>query len=144
MKEQITPFQVAIDDRDLADLADRLARTRWPEREPVEGWSQGVPLDYLKRLCEHWADAYDWRVREARMNAFPQFRVEIDGLGIHFLHVRSPVPDALPLVMTHGWPGSVLEFLEAHRSTVGSRRPRWRSARRVSRRVSVAPGLRLQ
>ena len=109
---QITPFQVAIDDRDLADLADRLARTRWPEREPVEDWSQGVPLDYLKRLCEHWADAYDWRAREARVNAFPQFRVEIDGLGIHFLHVRSPVPDALPLVMTHGWPGSVLEFLE--------------------------------
>ena len=99
-------------DRDLADLADRLARTRWPEREAVEDWSQGVPLDYLRNLCRHWAQAYDWRAREARINVFPQFRTEVDGLGIHLMHVRSPVADALPLVMTHGWPGSVLEFLD--------------------------------
>ena len=110
--DEVIPFSVAIDDRDLADLADRLARTRWPEREPVEDWSQGVPLAYLEKLCDHWAHAYDWRAREARVNAFPQFRTRIDGLAIHFLHVRSPVPAAFPLVMTHGWPGSVLEFLD--------------------------------
>ncbi len=112
MNEEIAPFQIAISDQDLAELGDRLARTRWPEREAVEDWSQGVPLDYLRDLCRHWAEAYDWRARETRLNAFPQFRAEIDGLRIHFLHVRSPVPEALPLVMTHGWPGSVVEFLE--------------------------------
>jgi pimeloyl-ACP methyl ester carboxylesterase len=105
-------FRVQVDGAELADLRKRLARTRWPEREPVDDWTQGVPLEYLKALCDYWAGAYDWRAREARLNAFPQFRVEVDGLGIHFLHVRSPVPDALPLVMTHGWPGSVVEFLE--------------------------------
>ncbi len=112
MSDDIASFRVAVDDQELADLADRLAMTRWAEREPVEDWSQGVPLGYLQQLCEHWAGAYDWRAREARINAFPQFRAQIDGLGIHFLHVRSAVPGAFPLVMTHGWPGSVLEFLE--------------------------------
>ena len=112
MSDEITPFEVAISEEDLADLADRLARTRWPEREPVADWSQGVPLAYLKDLCDYWAGSYDWRAREARFNSFPQFRTEIDGLGIHFLHVRSPVVDALPLVITHGWPGSIVEFFE--------------------------------
>jgi pimeloyl-ACP methyl ester carboxylesterase len=110
--ESITPFRIAIPDADLSDLADRLKRTRWPEREPVADWSQGVPLGYLEELCAHWERSYDWRAREARLNSFPQFRTEIDGLGIHFLHVRSPHAGALPLVMTHGWPGSVVEFLE--------------------------------
>jgi pimeloyl-ACP methyl ester carboxylesterase len=112
VSDEIMPFEVAISDEDLADLADRLARTRWPEREPVADWSQGVPLVYLKGLCDYWAAAYDWRAREAHFNSFPQFRTEIDGLGIHFLHVRSPVVDALPLVITHGWPGSIVEFFE--------------------------------
>jgi pimeloyl-ACP methyl ester carboxylesterase len=109
---EITPFQIAIPDADLADLAGRLARTRWPEPEPVSDWTQGVPLAYLRELCRYWASGYDWRARETRLNSFGQFRTSIDGLGIHFLHVRSPVPDALPLVLTHGWPGSVVEFLD--------------------------------
>ena len=112
MTGEITPFRIEVSEADIIDLDTRLARTRWPESETVTDWSQGVPLDYLKGLCLYWAKAYNWRGREARLNRFPQFRTEIDGLGIHFLHVRSPVEDALPLVMTHGWPGSVVEFLE--------------------------------
>lgn len=107
---EVTPFEIAIADGALADMRERLERTRWPERETVDGWSQGVPLSYLQNLCEYWAVTYDWRAREARLNSLPQFRTGIDGLGIHFLHVRSPHPDALPLVLTHGWPGSVVEF----------------------------------
>jgi pimeloyl-ACP methyl ester carboxylesterase len=107
----VTPFTLAVPDDDLSDLRARLRRTRWPERETVGDWSQGVPLAYLRGLCAHWADGYDWRATEARLNAVPQFRTTLDGLGIHFLHVRSPHPGALPLVLTHGWPGSVVEFL---------------------------------
>jgi pimeloyl-ACP methyl ester carboxylesterase len=110
--DAVSPFEIAIDDTVIADLAERLARTRWPEREPVEDWSQGVPLDYLQRLCGHWEHSYDWRRCEARLNSFANFRTEIDGLGIHFLHARSPHDAALPLVMTHGWPGSVAEFFD--------------------------------
>jgi len=112
MTDEITPFQIAISDMELADLAARLSRVRWPEREAVDDWSQGVPLAYLENLCRYWAEDYDWRAREARVNSFEQFRTEIDGLWIHFLHVRSPEADALPLVITHGWPGSVFEFLD--------------------------------
>ncbi len=110
--EEITPFRVDVPDADLADMRDRLARTRWPEPATVEDWAQGVPLSYLQELCRYWADGYDWRARETRLNSFPQYRTELDGLGIHFLHVRSPEAGALPLVITHGWPGSVVEFLE--------------------------------
>lgn len=106
----IEPFRVEVPDADLDDLRSRLRRTRWPEAEPVDDWSQGTPSAYLRSLCEYWASGYDWRRAEARLNGFPQYRTEIDGLGIHFLHVRSPHPDAVPLVLTHGWPGSVLEF----------------------------------
>jgi pimeloyl-ACP methyl ester carboxylesterase len=106
----MTPFRVDIAESELTDLRRRLRQTRWPEAETVDDWSQGVPLAYLQELCGYWAEEYDWRATEARLNALPQFRTEIDGLGIHFLHVRSPHPDALPLVMTHGWPGSILEF----------------------------------
>lgn len=109
---EIQPFAVAIPEPELADLRHRLATARWPEAETVADWSQGVPIAALRALCDHWREGYDWRACEARINAFPQFRTEIDGLGIHFLHVRSPDPDALPLILTHGWPGSVLEFLE--------------------------------
>jgi epoxide hydrolase len=108
----VTPFRAQVPEDALADLRDRLARTRWPDAETVDDWSQGVPRAYLQDLCRYWADEHDWRAAEARLNAHPQIRTEIDGLGIHALHVRSPHPDALPLVLTHGWPGSVLELLK--------------------------------
>jgi pimeloyl-ACP methyl ester carboxylesterase len=110
MSEQITPFRIDIPEADLEDLRQRLRLTRWPEPQTVDDWSQGVPLAYLRQLCSYWRESYDWRRCEASLNQFPQFRTEIDGLGIHFLHVRSPEAGALPLVMTHGWPGSVVEF----------------------------------
>ena len=106
------PFRVEVPEAELEDLRARLRRTRWPERETVRDGSQGVPLAYLQDLCAYWADGYDWRATERRLNALPQFRAEIDGLGIHFLHVRSGRAGALPLVLTHGWPGSVVEFLD--------------------------------
>jgi epoxide hydrolase len=112
MSETMTPFRLAVGDDELDDLRRRLACARWPEAEPVPDWSQGVPVAWLRDLCAYWQDGYDWRRCEAQLNALPQFRTEIDGLGIHFVQVPSPSPDALPLVMTHGWPGSVLEFLE--------------------------------
>jgi pimeloyl-ACP methyl ester carboxylesterase len=112
MSSEVTPFRIEVAEADLRDLRERLERARWPESETVEDWSQGVPLAYLKDLCAYWAEGYDWRATESRLNALPQFRTSIDGLGIHFLHVRSPHPDALPLVMTHGWPGSIVEFLK--------------------------------
>ncbi|HEV8569551.1 MAG TPA: epoxide hydrolase [Actinoplanes sp.] len=105
-----TPFQIRVDDGELDDLRERLRRTRWPEPATAPGWTQGVPLDYARELCTYWADGYDWRATEARLNRLPQFRTEIDGLAIHFVHVRSPHPDATPLILTHGWPGSFLEF----------------------------------
>ncbi len=112
MSDELEEFRVEIPEVDLRDLTERLERTRWPDPETVSDWSQGVPLDYIRELCGYWAAGYDWRATEARLNALPQFRTEIDGLGIHFIHVRSPHPDALPLVITHGWPGSIVEFLK--------------------------------
>jgi len=103
---------IAVPERELDDLRERLARTRWPERETVGDWSQGVPLAYVQDLCAYWADGYDWRRAEGALNAAGSFRTELDGLGIHFLHARSRHEDALPLVLTHGWPGSVVEFLK--------------------------------
>ncbi len=97
-------------EQELTDLRARLRSTRWPERETVDDWSQGVPLAYVRELCAYWAEQYDWRATEARLNAVPNLRTEIDGLGIHVVHVRSPEPEALPLVLTHGWPGSIVEF----------------------------------
>jgi pimeloyl-ACP methyl ester carboxylesterase len=112
MSDAVTPFRIEVPEADLEDLRDRLRRTRWPERETVADWSQGVPLAYLRELCGYWAEEYDWRATEARLNALPQFRTEVDGLGIYFVHIRSPHGGALPLVMTHGWPGSIVEFLK--------------------------------
>ncbi len=108
----IRPFRIDVPQADLDDLRDRLARTRWPDELPGVGWDYGVPLAYMKELAAYWRDSYDWRTHEARLNAFPQFTTTIDGANVHFLHVRSPESDALPLIMTHGWPGSVAEFLE--------------------------------
>jgi epoxide hydrolase len=110
MSEQITPFRMEIPEADLEDLRQRLRLTRWPEPETVDDWSQGVPLVYVRELCNYWLESYDWRACEASLNRFPQFRTEVDGVDIHFLHVASPQQGALPLVMTHGWPGSVVEF----------------------------------
>jgi epoxide hydrolase len=112
MSVVVTAFGLDVPETELDDLRARIRNTRWPEPETVEDWSQGVPLAYLRSLCRFWADEYDWRTTEARLNALPQFRTVIDGLGIYFLHVRSPHVDALPLVMTHGWPGSIIEFLK--------------------------------
>jgi pimeloyl-ACP methyl ester carboxylesterase len=108
----VTEFRLDVPESELEDLRARLRNTRWPERETVDDWAQGVPLAYLQDLCAYWADEYDWRTTEARLNALPQFRTTIDGLAIHFLHVRSPHADALPLVISHGWPGSIVEFLK--------------------------------
>ncbi len=110
MSGPIAPFRIAASDAELDDLRRRLRATRWPERETVDDWSQGIPLAYVQEVCAYWADGYDWRAREARLNRFEQFKTRIDGLGIHFIHVRSPHPGALPLLITHGWPGSIVEF----------------------------------
>jgi len=106
----IQPFQIRASDEELEDLRRRLRATRWANRETVDDWSQGTPLEYLKDVCAYWAEKYDWRERERRLNAFPQFRTKVDGFGVHFIHVRSPEQNALPLVMSHGWPGSIVEF----------------------------------
>lgn len=107
----IRPFGIQIPQADLDDLRERLGRTRWPDELPGPGWDDGVPLGYLKELAEYWRDRYDWRAHEAKLNGFPQFITTIDGIDLHFLHVRSPEPDALPLLLTDGWPGSVVEFM---------------------------------
>jgi pimeloyl-ACP methyl ester carboxylesterase len=110
MSDRIEPFRIQATDAQLDDLRRRLRATRWPERECVDDWSQGIPLAYTQELCSYWAEKYDWRAREAKLNRFAQFKTEIDGLGIHFIHVRSKHPEARPIVITHGWPGSVVEF----------------------------------
>ena len=109
---EIRPFRVEVSDEALDDLRSRLAGTRWPGEVPGAGWSRGVPLGYLKELAGYWRDGFDWRKQEAELNQVPQFTTMIDGQPIHFLHVRSPEPGALPLIVTHGYPGSVVEFLD--------------------------------
>jgi epoxide hydrolase len=104
------PFTVNIPQSQLDDLKTRLALTRFPEKEIVEDWDQGIPLAYVQDVSDYWAEGYDWRRCEAALNAYPQFLIEIDGLDIHFLHIRAANPNARPLILTHGWPGSVLEF----------------------------------
>jgi pimeloyl-ACP methyl ester carboxylesterase len=112
VSEAITPFRLSVPEAELTDLRARLERTRWPEKETVGDWSQGSPLERVQALCAYWRTSYDWRRCEARLNALGQFRTHIDGLDIHFLHVASPHPRAMPLLITHGWPGSVIEFLK--------------------------------
>jgi pimeloyl-ACP methyl ester carboxylesterase len=109
---EIRPFHIEISDEKPADLRRRIAATRWPSKELVDDRSQGVQLETLQELARYWTSEYDWRRCEARLNALPQFTTEIDGVDVHFIHVRSPHEDALPLIMTHGWPGSVIELLE--------------------------------
>ena len=106
----IKPFRIAVGNDVLTDLKSRLRHTRWPEAELVDDWSQGTPLAWIKEVCHYWAETYDWRKREALLNRFDQFITNIDGLDIHFVHARSPHADAMPLIITHGWPGSIVEF----------------------------------
>jgi pimeloyl-ACP methyl ester carboxylesterase len=108
---EITPFQIDIPQSALDDLHDRLTRTRWPSQIAGLGWSRGVEQSYLQELVEYWQHRYDWRAQEAELNNIPQFTTGIDGANIHFLHVRSAHADATPLILTHGWPGSIVEFL---------------------------------
>ena len=121
-RDDIRPFKVQIPEEQLVDLRRRLAATRWPDKETVADQSQGAQLANLQELVRYWATDYDWRKGEAKLNAFPQFKTTIDGVDIHFIHVRSRHPNALPLIITHGWPGSVFEQIKpigcAHRSHV--------------------------
>ncbi len=111
-KNEIRPFRIEVAQDALDDLRARLTNTRWPAAPRVGGWSRGVPVEYLKSLADYWANGFDWRAQEAALNEIPQFLTEIDGQRIHFFHVRSPEPDALPLILTHGWPSSPVEFLK--------------------------------
>jgi epoxide hydrolase len=110
--EGVHPFHIAIPDSDLEDLHQRLDRIRWPDELPGVGWAYGVPRDYLMELVQYWRYEYDWRAAEERLNRWPQFTTTIDGANVHFAHVRSPEPGATPLIITHGWPGSIVEFAE--------------------------------
>lgn len=108
----VQPFRIDIPQSDLDDLHQRLTRTRWPEEAPGGGWNYGVPLSYLRELTEYWLTEYNWREHEAKLNEYPQFMTQIGGENVHFMHIRSPEPDALPLMLIHGWPGSIVEFLD--------------------------------
>ncbi len=108
----VQPFRLDVAQADLDDLRDRLDRTRWPDELPGVEWAYGVPLDHVRTLVDHWRTGWNWRAQEARLNEFPQFTTTIDGENVHFLHVRSPEPDALPLIATHGWPMTVVEYLD--------------------------------
>jgi len=108
--ERLYPFRLDVPQGDLDDLHERLDRTRWPDELPEVGWAYGVPRSYLKELVWYWRHDYDWRAAEARLNEWPQFTTTVDGARIHFAHIRSPEPDATPLIITHGWPGSIAEF----------------------------------
>ena len=110
MNNDISPFVVDIPESALVDLRNRLEQTRWPEAETTDNWDQGIPLQYTRELAQYWLQEYDWRRYEKKLNSWPQFKTEIDGLDIHFIHVRSPHENALPLIISHGWPGSVVEF----------------------------------
>ncbi|MEU1600309.1 epoxide hydrolase [Streptomyces sp. NPDC005708] len=108
---EIRPFRIDIADQEIDDLKQRLANTRWPHRETVEGWEQGVPLRKARELADYWLNNYDWRRFERRANTFPQFTTRIDGLDVHFFHVRSKHQGAMPILLMHGWPGSIVEFI---------------------------------
>src|SRR5712675_1941913 len=106
------PYRLNVPEEVLVDLKERLSRTRWPENIPDSGWKYGADLDEVRQLCDHWRTRYDWRAQEARINKWPQFEVNVDGIDIHFIHVRSSRSNAVPLLLLHGWPGSIVEFFE--------------------------------
>ena len=141
--DAIRPFHVHFPDEALADLKRRIAATRWPEREIVTDQSQGVQLATMQKLARYWETEYDWRKCEAKLNALPQFITTIDGVDIHFIHVRSKHPNALPMIVTHGWPGSIIEQLKIIDPLTESHGT-WRDrGGRLRRRDSVAAGLRV-
>ena len=121
----------------------RLARTKWPDELPGVEWSYGVPMQHVKDLVEYWRTGFDWRAQEARLNAHPQFTTTIDGQNVHFLHVRSPEPDALPLIVTHGWPMSVFEYVDLIGPLTDPAQPRWRSVAGVPCRGPVGTRCRV-
>ncbi len=114
-ERDVRPFRIDVPQSEIDDLRTRLFQVHWPDELPGTDWSRGVPGAYLRELAGYWRDGFDWRFQEAQLNAFPQFTTTIDGQNVHFLHVRSPESDALPLILTHGWPGSIMEFLDAIR-----------------------------
>src|SRR5262252_9338733 len=140
---EIRPFHVDIPEDALDDLRRRISVTNWPEKETVSDQSQGVPLAMIQELARYWATEYDWRKCEAALNALPQFVTEIDGLDIHFIHVRSQHEDALPLIVNHGWPGSIIEQLKLIDRPDRSNSTRWECSRRVRRGDSVDARLRV-
>ena len=145
MTADITPFAIDVPQTELDDLAERLRRTRWAEAETVDDWSQGIPLSYTQELCGYWADGYDWRAREkprstGSRSSAPRSTVS----GIHFLHVRSPHEDALPLVISHGWPGSIVEFHKVIEPLTDPTAHGGDALGRVPRRRAVAARVRLQ
>ena len=138
------PFRVEVDDATIEDLRRRLERTRWPDQIPGSGWDYGTDGAYLRELCEYWRTGFDWRATEATINHWPQFVTNIDGQRLHFIHARSDQPDALPLLITHGWPGSVLEFLKIIGPLTDPVRL-WRIGRgRLPRCLPVDAGIRLE
>ncbi len=112
MTDDVVPFTVAVSDDEIADLHRRLDATRWPDQIPDSGWDYGADLSYVQSLCDTWRNDFDWRSAEAKINAFDNFTTTIDGANVHFIHARSPEPGATPLLLTHGWPGSIAEFLD--------------------------------
>ena len=143
MSDRIEPFRIAATDDQLDDLRRRLRATRFPERECVDDWSQGIPLAYVQDLCAYWAEKYDWRAREARLNRFAQFKTEIDGVDIHFIHARSPHANAMPLVISARLARLDRRVPQGDRAAHESDRARRRRARRVPRRRALAARLRL-
>jgi hypothetical protein len=139
----IAPFTYHAPQSALDDLKQRLARTRWPERETANDWSQGAPLAKLRTLVNYWRTGYDWRRCEKTLDRFPQYRTEIDGLGIHFLHVRSQHANAMPILITHGWPGSVIEFFKVIDPLTNPTAHGGKAEGRVRRHRPVPAGLRV-
>ena len=135
----VTPFEVHVPQAALDDLKKRLANARWPDKEPVTDWSQGVPLAKAQALVEYWRTRYDWRRVESTLNGLPQFRTQIDGLGIYFIHVRSKHENALPIILTHGWPGSILEFLQVIGPLTDPTAHGGKAQRSLSRRHPLPP-----
>ena len=109
---KITNFKISVSDQDLKDLHFRLSNTRWPNKETVKDWNQGIPLSYMKEICAYWLEEYNWRDREEKLNRFPHFITRLNDIDIHFIHKESPHKEAKPLIITHGWPGSFVEFLK--------------------------------
>ena len=142
MTSKPAPFTLHIPDADIADLRERLGRTRFPDQAPGEAWAYGTEVDYLRELIEYWRTTFDWRAEEAALNAFPQFRAALEDVDLHYLHVPGVGPDPMPLLLLHGWPGSVFEFLDHHPAPHRPGALRRRRARRFHGGRAVTARLR--